>query len=520
MISLITNIRHKYRVRFQKEIRTHFLFYILLSLILLLAFIVRIYRLDQLLGFYYDQARDALVIWKLWHEGKFFLIGPVTGLAGIFLGPFYYYLIAPFYLIGRGNPVFPALFLAFLATGSIGIVYYLGWKMQSKATGIIALLICSFSYYLVLAGRWLANPTPILFTSMILLLSMWKISQSTKKVSQSWWLIIALTIGVSLQFESSSAVFYIPMITVFTIWVYFTNKRNRPDKKVFFFSGLLFFITLLPQLLFNMRHDNLLFNNFYRIFFQEKSFRSPFGENLAVKKKLFWAIFTSKIFPSLTNMDSIFYMGSLVGLVLLLTKKNKALTLIAIYLGVPVLGYIFYQGNNGNLYDYYLTGYYYPMILLFSLGLGAIWKHIVGKVLVIWFLIIFLNMNGLLIYNNIRAGVDGPTHITLGNELQSVDWVFDNAKNLKEFNIDIYVPPVIPYTYDYLFTWQGTDKCGINLCGLVRDKEVSTLYTLYEQDPPHPERLEDWLNRQKGVGRVVEESSYGGITVQKRERLP
>ena len=39
-----------------------------------LGFFVRIYRLDQLIGFYFDQGRDALVIWRLWHEGKLFLI--------------------------------------------------------------------------------------------------------------------------------------------------------------------------------------------------------------------------------------------------------------------------------------------------------------------------------------------------------------------------------------------------------------------------------------------------------------
>src|SRR3989338_740654 len=101
-----------FRNNFSKEIKSHPLAYIILMIILFSAFFIRIYRLNDLLGFYYDQGRDALVIWKLWHEGKPFLIGPVTGLSGIFLGPFYYYLIAPLYLIGKGDPVFPAFFLA------------------------------------------------------------------------------------------------------------------------------------------------------------------------------------------------------------------------------------------------------------------------------------------------------------------------------------------------------------------------------------------------------------------------
>lgn len=116
--------------------------YFLLLAIIIGSFFVRAYRLHDLLGFYYDQGRDALVIWKLWHEGKLFLIGPVTGLAGIFLGPFYYYLIAPFYLLGKGDPVIPALFLAGLTTTAVLVLYVLGSSFHSKTAGIVASGLC------------------------------------------------------------------------------------------------------------------------------------------------------------------------------------------------------------------------------------------------------------------------------------------------------------------------------------------------------------------------------------------
>ena len=198
-----------------KEIKSHTLVYLLLAVILVGAFFVRVYRTEALLRFYFDQGRDALVIWKLWHEGKPFLIGPVTGLAGIFLGPFYYYLIAPFYLLGGGNPIYPAAFLAFLVTCAIAVTYYLGWQMQSRMTGLIAAAIAGFSYYMVLAGRWLANPTPIFLTSVLLLFAMWKLVEEKTKYTKVWWLVIAALIGVSLHFEAASAVFYIPMVLVF-----------------------------------------------------------------------------------------------------------------------------------------------------------------------------------------------------------------------------------------------------------------------------------------------------------------
>ena len=57
------------------------------------------------------------------------------------------------------------------------------------------------------------------------------------------------------------------------------------------------------------------------------------------------------------------------------------------------------------------------------------------------------------------------------------------------------------------------------MCGLIKDRRVDNLYTLYEIDPPHPERLDAWLERQKGIGFIEKEKVFGGITIQKRKRL-
>src|SRR3989339_1471952 len=79
---------------------------ILLIAILALALFLRTYRVADFLGFWFDQGRDAKVVWDIWHSGKLTLIGPTTGIEGIFLGPFYYYLITPAYILGGGNPVY------------------------------------------------------------------------------------------------------------------------------------------------------------------------------------------------------------------------------------------------------------------------------------------------------------------------------------------------------------------------------------------------------------------------------
>ncbi len=224
---------------------------LLILIILLIAFVLRVYRIGELLDFHYDQGRDAMIIWRLWHEHKFFLIGPVTGLEGIFLGPFYYYLIAPFYLIGGGNPVIPSIFLSLLTVMALVILYLTGKEIGGKTTGFIALIIGAFSNHIIFSNRWLSNPTPIYLSSILIFYFMILI---LKRPKFYYWYLVYLLVGVSLQFELASAIFYLPILIIFTIW-------QKPKLKIFILSAFLLFLTLIPQILFNFRHDNILINN-------------------------------------------------------------------------------------------------------------------------------------------------------------------------------------------------------------------------------------------------------------------
>ena len=104
--------------------------------------------------------------------------------------------------------------------------------------------------------------------------------------------------------------------------------------------------------------------------------------------------------------------------------------------------------------------------------------------------------------------------ITFDRQLEAIDWIYGNAGE-RDFNVDAYVPPVIPHAYDYLFVWLGETKYGKE--PLVEN--AGLLYTLYEADIDHPERLEAWLERQKGIGTVISEEKFGMIGVQERERI-
>ena len=121
---------------------------------LITAFLLRIFRVSDILAFHYDQGRDALVIWDLIREPhKLFLIGPTTGLPGVFRGPYYYYLIAPFYFFGQGNPVYPSVFLAFLSTLALYLMYLLGKNIGGFRAGLFSLFLGTFSFEIIYLVR-------------------------------------------------------------------------------------------------------------------------------------------------------------------------------------------------------------------------------------------------------------------------------------------------------------------------------------------------------------------------------
>ncbi len=500
-----------------------------LILILIGAFYIRTYRLNDLLGFYYDQGRDALVIWKLWHEGKPFLIGPVTGLEGIFLGPFYYFLIAPFYLIGGGNPVVPAVFLVFLSVTAVYFLYKMGAEMHSKTAALIASAITSFSYYIIYNSRWLSNPNPMFLLSVLFLYSLWKIIDDGRK---KWWPASVLILGISLHFESASAVFYIPLFIIFSLWRILSlySLKNllskawrisflKRNKKIIFVSGMVFIATLLPQLLFNIRHNNILFDNFMKLFFQEKAFGKPLTIFiLETRIGYFWNVFMNKIFIGI-NKESVIFSALAAGALIVSKRRLKkgVIALFSIFLITPMVGYTLFQGNFGNIYDYYMIGYFFPFMLLFAIGLAELFRTFIGKIMLIYFFIFFFKINMIPIGGIFKNPMDGPTDIKFTSQKKAVDWVFEDAAGRGVYNVDVYVPPVIPYAYDYLFLWRGSERCGQTLCGKV-DYLTPILYTLYEKDPPHPERLKAWLDKQEGIGYVEESAVFGGITVERRKR--
>jgi hypothetical protein len=228
-------------------------------------------------------------------------------------------------------------------------------------------------------------------------------------------------------------------------------------------------------------------------------------------------VFYSKILPERKDLVLLFSIPVFYSILSYSKKIKDEVILLFIFILVPLIGYFAFQGNYGNIYDYYMTGYYFPLVLLFSIGLRLLWESYLGKTILISFLIIFFSINFKVLRNYLGLNIYAGKQITFGNEVKAVDWVLNDTGGRK-FNVNIYVPPVIPYSYDYLFLWRGNLLCK-DKCGYIKDEERKLVYIIYEEDLHHPWRLEGWLKDNEKVGVLEETNKFGGITVQRRIRI-
>src|SRR3989338_2228277 len=95
-----------------------------LVVVLVIGFITRFYRLRELTTFGGDQGVDYLRVFEMLAARQPTLLGPVTHV-GVYLGPLYYYMLAPFFLIFKLDPIAAPVMFALFGVATVGLVFIL-----------------------------------------------------------------------------------------------------------------------------------------------------------------------------------------------------------------------------------------------------------------------------------------------------------------------------------------------------------------------------------------------------------
>lgn len=367
--------------------------------ILLIAAFLRLYRIDEYMTFLGDEGRDVLVVYNILH-GHFTLLGPTASVGGFFLGPIYYYFMAPFLWLFNYNPVGPAVMIALLGVATVWLV----WKVTKEFFGIIPAFVAGVLYaiapLIITYSRSSWNPNPMPFFTLLCLYLLYKAVRDT---NNKLFIVVGLLFGIMMQLH------YLATFVGVIIAVYVVTSRiiaSRMGKKfrqagqiiirlgidvLTFVTG--FVIGFSPFLAFEVRHGFANIRSILDFVFHSKDTGgSPqffltiadVGFRIFGRIVAFYPTIDRKDFYSAEVMVLWLWFGVLISMVSIgillyqLTRTKQSYeqilqkVLLVVWLGVGVCLFGFYKKA---IYDYYL-GFLFPLpYLLIGNAFYFLWRR-------------------------------------------------------------------------------------------------------------------------------------------------
>ncbi len=348
---------------------------LLVITIFAIAVFLRFYRFSAFVTFLGDQGRDAIVVKRILTLEHFPAIGPATSVGQLYLGPFYYYFIAPWLAIFGLDPLGPAFGLALLSSIFIVVQYFIVRELFNRQTALISSFLSALSIVLIDFSRFSWNPNLLPFFSLF---AVYFLVKSWQKKHWFYYVLAGAFLSFSMQLHYL-AVFLLPAALIFLIW------RKTLSGIFFVVSSFLFFS--FPLLIFDLRHD----------FLNTRSFISFIKQSSAV--------LTNKINGL---VDSFFYLNKylfntelntilssilllLIFVVFLIQFKKQGSIFVFIFFFLFLLAGVSLYG--GPKHPHYLGLLYLLYIIILSYFLSHLTSTMVGKSLILFFLFLYVLLN-------------------------------------------------------------------------------------------------------------------------------
>lgn len=211
---------------------------LLLILIFSLNIFLRFYELETKSPFGWDQVISAWEAKNIIVDQRFPILGYQAKLnSGLYIGPFYYYLIVPFYFFTRLDPIASGIFAGFTSIFIFWALFYVIKNIFSTGAALIALFINSVSIFSIIFERtqWNVNFIPII--SLLVFYSLYKVLTGDVKY------LILLSISLGFFFHVHLTVIFFPFIMLLTLPLIPRTKRTL---KYLLISLPLFLVWLVP----------------------------------------------------------------------------------------------------------------------------------------------------------------------------------------------------------------------------------------------------------------------------------
>jgi hypothetical protein len=270
--------------------KTHSKFYqsawFYLGIILLIAAFLRLYRIDVLMRFIWDEGRDMLAMRNIIVNRDLTLFGPFNEIAGHkdFFGVFHYYLMLPALYFANFDPTGPAIFTALLGVAAIALSYCWLKNFLSRSNALLICAVLAFSPLAVRFNQWAWNPNTVGFFAILYLLALQKFQSQNTKAAKIFWIALAgFFLGLLFQLH------YFTVALVAPVLFMLLPQYKKTWQEILIFG----FGFILPNLTF------LIFDITHAGFYRQIIWESFVGNN---HQKFFTFSFKNLIFGPFTYL--------------------------------------------------------------------------------------------------------------------------------------------------------------------------------------------------------------------------
>lgn len=440
---------------------------ILLLLTLSLSAFLNLYKIHETMLFIGDAGRDYIAARNFVITGHVPLVGIPSSVIWLHQGPLSIYLIALAFVIGKFNPVAPAILYGLIGIGATGLMYILGKSYFNKTVGLLAAFFYATSPLVIVNARMPYHTSSIPLFTIISFLLLKKVIDGNKR----FLFLLFLSFGLLMQVELSNAIFVLLFVLCFIIY----KVRFRVKDLLTSLFG--FLIGVLPFILYDITH-RFVYSVGFPLWIVNR-LRLFFGVGVAKATSLNIGSAIDTITQQITgvvfaeNRYIAFLLIALVAGILILKRKqfkrHKGYTVALLWLAVPILGFLLHAAPG--------TAYFAALFPVLCLWIGYVFfeLYLRNKIFIYLFCIVSLiNIfsvikNEYYVTNLNRRHTLPPYNYSLGMSLSVAQDVANFIIKDSNGNDVMVIPggfianfPTSVDTYKYLLLYHGIK---INLKG-------------------------------------------------------
>ncbi len=423
---------------------------------------LRLYKIGSYVTFLGDQGRDVIVLRRILTFEHFPAIGAPTSVGQVYLGPFYYYFIAPWLLLFNFHPLGPAIGVAIISSLFILFAFYRTSQLFDKRIALLLTGLIAFSPSLVDLSRYSWNPNLLpVFT----LLYYFSLLFAVRRADWRLFILSGSLFSFCIQFHYIALVLAAPTGFFLSYYLWQEKKKlSKAIKNILAMTGSAIFFSI-PLFIFDLRHDFLNSRNFIKLFSESNAVG---GSHIETLLQTFSSLNKFSFNIELpTSLSLILFMILIASLGVSFYKDRKNWHLGAFFL-FSLLGVSLYSGPK---YIHYFTVVYSFYYLTLAYLAGRLLLNKLAWIPVLVFLIFYINLS----IPTMRFFFDSPSNQIAHAE--SIATIIKNEKNTDQFQVTGLPDKYSDSTYRYFL-----EKWGVRALEHDSLDKADELFVVCEND--------------------------------------